>query len=118
MQPPAPERDNNDPDEWFPDSDPADLAQVYADFPVFAERYRLGHSPGAGAMGRVFRAFDTATNCEVAIKILHDDLRGESSVVESFIAEAALLARCRHPSVVDFRESGTDPATGSLFLVM
>jgi eukaryotic-like serine/threonine-protein kinase len=96
-----------------------ELRESYADAPVMADgRYRLGKALGVGAMGRVIRALDTTTGQEVAVKILHEDLRADPLFVECFQGEAALLARCRHPHVVELLDHGEDSVSGDLYLVM
>jgi serine/threonine-protein kinase len=59
---------------------------------------RIAEKVGAGAFGEVYRAWDTRLDREVALKLLaRDDSPAQGSTA---IAEASLLARVRHPSVV------------------
>ena len=69
-------------------------------------------------MGRVFRALDTTTGTEVALKVMPDHLRADGEVTARFRDEAALLEKCAHPHVVRLLDSGTDPATGAHYMVM
>jgi serine/threonine-protein kinase len=82
-------------------------------------RYRLDEELGRGGMGVVYRACDLQNQCDVAVKIIHDDLLNERSI-QQFLREAEFTARLDHPHIVSIREHGTTEAEGiSLpFLVM
>lgn len=60
---------------------------------------RLLAKIGQGAYGEVYRAWDTALDCDVALKLLY---ARPSSAAEtsSSVPEGRLLARVRHPNVV------------------
>lgn len=47
-------------------------------------RYRLGRIIGEGGMGRVYEAFDTATERTVALKVLPEALAGNREFRERF----------------------------------
>ena len=73
-------------------------------------RYRLQRLIGAGAMGRVFVAEDTASSRSVAIKLLPMpiDSQARDSKWQMFCREAQILQTLRHPNIVavhDFSES-------------
>lgn len=61
-------------------------------------RYVLGDLLGAGAMGRVYSAWQPELDRRVAIKVLHDD---------AAVREARAMARLDHPNVVGVHEVGT-----------
>jgi serine/threonine-protein kinase len=55
---------------------------------------------GAGAFGRVYRAWDTHLDREVALKLVRAEVDVEDARTSSIIEEGRLLARVRHPNVV------------------
>lgn len=80
-----------------------------------AGRYTLLKLLGSGGFGGVFAARDTVLERAVAIKILAKGLMG-SSHPQRFQREARLLARLRHPNIVQVLDFGED--LGTHFLVM
>ncbi len=66
-------------------------------------------------MGAVYRATDTATNEQVAVKVLLD--AGAPAALERFALEAKSLAKLNHPGIVGFRSTGR-MVSGEAFLVM
>lgn len=81
---------------------------------LIAERYALDIEVASGGMGRIFRAFDTRSNEQVAVKMLFD-MRAKAR--ERFMLECAVLAEIRHPGVVRYIAHGTRPQ-GESYLVM
>ena len=71
-------------------------------------RYRLEHLLGAGAMGVVYSAFDTALRREVAIKLVHPHRCTSPEARRRFVREAEMLARVEHPNVVTIYDVGSD----------
>jgi serine/threonine protein kinase len=71
---------------------------------VLADRYVLEHEIARGAVGVVWRAFDRITGEWVAVKVLREELRGESEIFESFRAEAEILRTIDHPGVVGVKD--------------
>jgi len=72
---------------------------------LFGGRYRIGAVLGSGGSGCVYRATDTRTGEEVALKLVekpatHKPLR--------FLAEARDMARLRHPRVVRVLDIGRE----------
>ncbi|MFI1584405.1 serine/threonine-protein kinase [Embleya sp. NPDC020630] len=67
-----------------------------------------GYTPsrelGSGASGRVMLARHDGTGSPVAIKYLSERLRGDSTFLAGFRAEAKLLGTLRSPYVVEFYE--------------
>lgn len=63
-------------------------------------RYTLVARIGGGAMGVVWRAWDPATEREVALKILRPATRGRATALLRFQREVRALARLEHPRVV------------------
>jgi serine/threonine-protein kinase len=71
-------------------------------------RYELKTVLGRGAMGTVYRAFDTQLKREVALKLLRMQ-PGESRELERrFRLEAEAAARLRHPNLVAVFDLGTE----------
>jgi serine/threonine protein kinase len=82
---------------------------------TLGEGYRLDALIGQGAMGAVFRA-TSPQGAVVAIKTLTPQVIGDHS--PRFLRESALVRGLKHPHVVRTLDSGKDPATGLLYLVM
>jgi predicted Ser/Thr protein kinase len=70
---------------------------------TLADRYILQAPISSGAMGAVYRARDTTTDVEVAIKHVHN-----TSHHERFEVEARLLSLLRHPRVVEVLDHFAD----------
>jgi serine/threonine protein kinase len=74
-------------------------------------RYRVVELLGMGAMGVVYRAFDTLIERDVAIKILPAELAADESTRNRFLAEAKSAGRLTHPHVVALHEIGQQDFT-------
>jgi eukaryotic-like serine/threonine-protein kinase len=70
---------------------------------------------GAGAMGRVYRAHQRGIDRDVAVKILHRELSGNTSLVQRFHREGKIASRLQHPHVVDVYLAGQLP-DGALYI--
>jgi len=79
-------------------------------------RYQIVELLGMGAMGVVYRAFDTMIERDVAIKILPEELAADRATRERFLAEAKAAGRLTHPHVVALHEIGQQDRTD--YLVM
>jgi hypothetical protein len=96
-------------DDAKPDaSGPGGLARV--------GRYRILDRIGAGGMGRVYRARDTALDRDVAIKVLPDEFAEDHERLARFRREARLLASLNHPHIAAIY--GLEEADDVLFLVL
>src|SRR5256885_240641 len=89
--------------------------------PVLAPGTRLAHYEiegqlGAGAMGTVYRAHDTALDRSVAVKVLRSRLAEEPAVVDRFVREARAAARVNHPNLTHIYFVGSQ--AGSQFFAM
>src|SRR5262245_40006496 len=80
-------------------------------------RYRITGEIGRGAMGIVYRARHVRVGREVAIKVLHDHLLADPSMVARFDREAALAAKLHHPNVVGVIDVGTMPDGGRMMVL-
>jgi serine/threonine-protein kinase len=79
-------------------------------------QYRLESELGQGGMGVVFLARDITLDRPVAIKVIRPELAAHSSITQRFLAEARLVARLRHPSIVTVHTAGE--ADGLFYYVM
>lgn len=80
------------------------------------DHYRIESEVGQGGMAVVYRAVDTNTNQEVALKVLSPTIAGDRRFIRRFRREGGLLARMKHPNIVpvlDYGESG-----GYVYLAM
>ena len=72
---------------------------------------------GAGAMGRVYRAHQRGIDRDVAVKILHRELSGNTQLVARFHREAKIASKLQHPHVVEVYMAGQLPDK-ALYIVM
>ena len=79
-------------------------------------RYRLRELVGEGGMGQVFRAYDTATDRYVALKVLPRHLSADPDYQARFRREAHAAARLSEPHIVPIHDYGD--IDGRLFLDM
>ena len=79
----------------------ADLhRQLPAETPEQWGHLRVLEQVGQGTFGRVYRAWDTRLDREVALKLLPAGPPADNARTTSIIEEGRLLARVRHPNVV------------------
>ena len=81
-------------------------------------KYRLEDRLGEGTAGVVYRATHLGLKKVFAVKLLKPDSALDPFSVSRFQREAEALGRLRHPHIVDVTDSGIDPGTGTLYLVM
>ena len=70
--------------------------------------YRFIEQIGRGAMGIVYRARQTGTDRDVAVKVFYGGLDASDEEVARFGIEAQAAARLRHPSIVTIFEAGAE----------
>ena len=72
-------------------------------------KYELKRPLGSGASGVVYRALDTFSGAEVALKVFERDVLGGTERTErareQFLNEAALVGRLAHPHIVAIYEA-------------
>src|SRR5689334_23473001 len=68
-------------------------------------------------MGKVYRAHQRGIDRDVAVKILHRELSGNTALVQRFQREAKIASKLQHPHVVDVYLAGQLP-DGALYIVM
>jgi serine/threonine-protein kinase len=83
---------------------------------VLGGKYRLDTLLGKGGMGEVWRAVHLELETAVAVKILSEDLRPETTAGLRLRHEARAAARLRSPYVVQILDFGVEQA--SPFIVM
>ena len=79
-------------------------------------RYELQAELGRGGMAAVYRAVDSRTNREVALKLISQQLSRDPAFAARFAQEAKAVAALEHPNIVFLYDSGE--ADGWLYLVM
>ncbi|MGH2942670.1 MAG: protein kinase domain-containing protein, partial [Solirubrobacteraceae bacterium] len=75
---------------------------------LLSKRYRLDAQVGTGGMSTVYRAFDTVLERQVAIKLMHREIAGDSHQLERFRREARAVAQLNHPHVVGVIDAGEE----------
>lgn len=68
--------------------------------------YELQSVIGVGGMGEVYRAYDTARERMVAIKLLRTDMAADQSFQERFRRESRVAARLQEPHVIPVHNFG------------
>jgi serine/threonine-protein kinase len=84
---------------------------------VISEDIELRSVAGVGAMGRVYRAHQRGIDRDVAVKILHREMSGNSQLVQRFHREAKIASKLQHPHVVEVYLAGQLPDR-ALYIVM
>ena len=85
--------------------------------PSLVGRYLLERPLGHGGMATVYLAQDEELHRPVAIKLLAENLAGDSDFRERFLREARLAARLSHPNVVIVYDAG-EAEDGRPYIVM
>ena len=79
-------------------------------------KFALVERLGKGASGTVYRALDTFTGTEVALKVLDAGLFGREGVSDlvrqQFMNEASLAGRLQHPHIAAILEASIDESSG------
>jgi serine/threonine-protein kinase len=84
---------------------------------VAAGRFIITNKLGSGGMGTVYRAYQTSTHREIALKLLSGRDLEDVEFVERFTREARATARLRSPHTVIVHDFGK-LETGELFIAM
>src|SRR5262245_31501477 len=76
---------------------------------TLVDRFVVLEVLGAGGMGVVYSAYDSALDRKVALKLLGDTWRAQASDIGTarLLREAQAMARVSHPNVITVREVGT-----------
>ncbi len=62
--------------------------------------YKLSEEIAQGGFDKVYRAFQSAINREVAVKVIHPHLANQPEFIRRFEAEAQIIARLEHPFII------------------
>ena len=73
---------------------------------MFAGRYRITQLIGRGGMGIVYRAVDTLTEKDVALKLIRADRLAGADAVKRLIREGVTSRDIRHPNVIAVYDVG------------
>jgi len=84
---------------------------------VLANRYRIEHKLGEGAMGAVYKARHVKVGRPFAVKVLHSRLLEDGKTLQRFEREAELAGRLHHPNVIGVVDVGEMP-NGMRYMVM
>jgi serine/threonine-protein kinase len=84
--------------------------------PVLFGRYRLLEPAGAGGSAQVWRAIDTETGDEVAVKRLHPVVFADPDAHRRLERESRALQALDHPNIVALRELRIDADEAALVL--
>jgi serine/threonine protein kinase len=83
---------------------------------IVLDRYLIESKLGKGAMGTVYRGKDVKLRRDVAIKVLHDHLVHEPTMMARFRREAMVAARLQHENVVGVLDVGEFEGTQLMVL--
>jgi formylglycine-generating enzyme required for sulfatase activity len=77
-----------------------------AESPATLGRYRITGKLGSGGFGVVYKGYDDDLRREVAIKVPHRERITTPEDVETYLAEARILASLDHPHIVPVHDVG------------
>ncbi len=83
-------------------------------------RYEIRGTLGKGAMGAVYKGWDTRLELDVAIKVLlpGNDETNRTEEITRFLREVKISRTLKHPNIVAVYDVGDDPDSGMPFIVM
>jgi serine/threonine-protein kinase len=84
--------------------------------PLLNKRYKLLGPLGAGGMAVVYKAQDLSLGRMVAVKVLRENLTGDTEFLARFQQEARAAANLTHPNIVTVHDFGRDG--GRNYIVM
>ena len=85
---------------------------------TLAGRYRVDEYIGGGGMGDVFKVWDTARSCYLAMKVMRQSLTEFEELASRFEREAEALSRLQHPNIVRLYGLERDEDEDRAFIVM
>jgi len=84
---------------------------------TIAGKFKIERRLGAGAMGAVYRAQQTALERPVAIKVMHGGFAADENYAARFHREAKAASRLDHPNLIRVHDYGEEP-DGLLYIAM
>ena len=87
----------------------------HADMPEALGNYKLLNLVGMGRLGELYRARDMRAGRTVALRVVADEIEGDSDKRERFLRDASATAALSHQNIAALYEVGEDQ--GHLFLV-
>lgn len=84
--------------------------------PMMMRQFELRSVIGSGGMGKVYRAFDTVLQRDVAVKLMKPDLAQDAKALDNFYREARAQAALNHTNIVHIYTY--DEWEGRQFLIM
>ncbi len=76
--------------------------------PLSIDGYEILHELGRGGMGIVFKALERRLNRTVAIKTVSETTFTAPGALRRFLAEAAVIARLKHPNIIPIYALGEE----------
>jgi serine/threonine protein kinase len=87
--------------------------------PMVIGNYQLLSPMGSGGMGTVYKAFDSALQRFVAVKLMKKELAANAQFVADFTREARAAASLNHPNIAQILSFGqTDETDRQYYIVM
>lgn len=84
---------------------------------IIATKFKIEKLLGVGGMGKVYKARQLTLDKIVVIKVLHDQFREDSQLVQRFQREARAASRLNHPNSIQIIDFGQDES-GIVFMAM
>jgi serine/threonine-protein kinase len=69
-------------------------------------KYRVLAHLATGGMGAVYKAYDAAARCDIALKVLTPEMAAKPIMIERFRREARNTAKLKHENIVQLYEFG------------
>ncbi|MDW8327100.1 MAG: serine/threonine-protein kinase, partial [Anaerolineales bacterium] len=81
-------------------------------------KYHLISQLGSGGMAEVYKAYQPGLDRYVAVKVMHPHFAEQPGFIKRFEREAALMARLRHPNIVQVFDFDVDIEKDLYYMVM